>query len=145
MTLRNSRHFGAIACGLFALVSLAIAIDHARDLMLLLKHGVRAEAVVVGFNIKMTGGLRDRASGGIQPVLQFVTQTGENTVQQDLFQMILFRFQEGQRVLVVYDPSDPGRVTIDLGIWVWQQPGVLMIGFLLFAVLAMLLAKWNRS
>lgn len=139
MFINASPRWGLAACAAFALISLGTSIHYARVLFPLLQDGIRTEAVIVGFDVKMTGGFKNRPSGGTKPVLRFTNSSGETVVRTDRFQMILFRFEEGDRVTVVYDPSDPGNVTIDLGLWTWQQAAVLFLISLVFAGFGLLL------
>lgn len=55
--------------------------------------------------------------------------------------MMLFRFDPGERVRIVYDPGDPGVVTIDLGTWTWQQTVFLLFGCLVLAGLFIALPR----
>lgn len=122
---------------MLAILCLGIAIHQAMVLAPLLRDGIRTEAVIVGFDVGVKGGKK--------PILQFTSRAGKQEQRRDLFQMMLFRFGSGERVTVVYDRVDPGLVTIDLGAWTWQQPVFMFLGFLLLAVLFIVLPRFHSG
>ncbi len=91
----------------------------------------RTEGEVVTIQVGVKGGKR--------AVLQFVTDVGETVASRDLLEMMLIRFSKGDRVTVMYDPSDTATATIDLGLWTWQQPACFFLGFVVLAVLGRVL------
>ena len=130
----------AVYAGFFlALTSLGIAVHQTRTLTHLLREGKRADAVVVDIDYGYKRGKK--------AVMEFTTQTGETVTARSLFQMHLIRNHRGDEVTVLYDPSDPKIVTIDLGIWNWQDPAFLYFGFVFLAVLsfAMLVFKAKKG
>ena len=130
---RRSTVLGIIACYILALACLAGGVYQTHRLLSLVNEGKRADAVVVGIDVGVKGGKR--------AVLQFVTDAGSTVVTRDLFQMMVFRFDKGEHVTVLYDPSDPGIATIDLGLWTWQQPVFFYFGFVFLGILGLLIAR----
>jgi len=131
----NSRtpFWGIVACFILAVICLAGGIYQTRLLLHLTNEGNRADAVVVGIDVG--------AKGSKRAVLQFVTDTGNNAVSRDQFQMMVFRFHKGDHVTALYDPADAGIATIDLGLWIWQQPVFFYIGFVFLGILGLLLSR----
>jgi hypothetical protein len=82
--------------------------------------------------------------GNKRAVLRFVTDTGDTVVSRDQFDMLLFRFEQGDSVTVLYDPSDTHSATIDLGQWLWLQPAVFIFGFFFLIALGILLSRIRR-
>jgi len=102
------------------------SVYQAAVLVPLLKTGKRADGEVVRIE---TG-----EEGDKRAVLRFVTDTGDSAVLRDLFEMMPFRFSKGDRVTVLYEPSDTGIATMDSGLWTWQQPVSFLAGFVLLPV-----------
>ena len=132
---RNLR-IGIAGCYLFALISLGIAMYETRTLLHLLKNGKRADAVVVEIDVG--------TKGGKKAVFQFTTESGEQVSSHDLLQMFLIRHDPGDAVIVLYDPSDTKIATIDIGPWMWQEPGFLYFGFVFLFGLGVLLSRGRR-
>jgi len=130
---RRSPFWGIAACFILAFICLAGGLYQTRLLLHLTNAGKRADAVVVGIDVG--------AKGGKRAVLQFVTDTGSTAVSRDQFQMMVFRFHKGDHVTALYDPADPGNVTIDLGLWTWQQPVIFYFGFVFLGILGLLLSR----
>jgi hypothetical protein len=130
---RRSAFWGIVACFILAFLCLAGGIYQTRLLLHLTIEGKRADAVVVGIDVG--------ARGSKRAVLQFVTDTGSTAVSRDQFQMLVYRFHKGDHVTAWYDPADPGIVTIDLGLWTWQQPVFFYLGFVLLGILGLLLPR----
>jgi len=130
---RRSPFWGIVACILLAVICLAGGVYQTRLLLHLTNEGKRADAVVVGIDIG--------ARGSKRAVLQFVTDTGSTAVSRDQFQMMVFRFHKNDHVTALYDPADPGIVTIDLGLWTWQQPVFFYLGFIFLGILGLLLPR----
>jgi len=126
-------HWGIISCYLLALACLAGSIYQASVLLPLLRYGKRVEGAVVDIQVGVKGGKR--------AVLQFVTDTGDTVESPDLLEMMLIRFSRDDRVTVIYDPSNTDTATIDLGVWTWQEPAFFLFGFILLAVLGIVLPK----
>lgn len=133
MSSHTSNRWGIFACAVLALLCLGISIHQARVLSPLLEQGRRTEAVIIGFDVN--------AKGGKKPILRFTTDAGALVEERDLFQMMLFRFDQGETVTVVYDPGDAGIVTIDLGLWTWQQTAFLFFGFVMLGGLGIVLLR----
>ena len=129
---RNLR-IGIAGCYLFAFISLGIAVYETRTLLHLLNNGKRADAVVVAIDVG--------TKGGKKAVFQFTTASGEQVTSDDLLQMFLIRHDPGDAVTVLYDPSNTKIATIDIGPWMWQEPGFLYFGFALFFGLGILLPR----
>ena len=130
---RRSPFWGIVACFILASICLAGGIYQTQLLLHLTIEGKRADAVVVGIDVG--------ARGSKRAVLQFVTDTGSTAVSRDQFQMLVFRFHKGDHVTAWYDPADPGIVTIDLGLWTWQQPVFFYLGFVFLGILGLLLPR----
>lgn len=129
----RSTILGIMACFILAFACLAGGIYQTHRLLFLINEGNRADAEVVGIDVGVKGGKR--------AVLQFVTITGRSAVSRDQFQMMVFRFHKGDHVSVLYDPADPGIVTIDLGLWTWQQAVFFYFGFIFLGMLGLLLTR----
>jgi len=130
---RRSTIPGIIACFILAVICLASGIYHTHRLLFLINEGNRADAEVVGIDVG--------AKGGKRAVLQFVTDTGRTAVSRDLFLMLAFRFHKGDHVTVLYNPSDPGIASIDLGLWTWQQPVIFYFGFVFLGIPGLFLSR----
>jgi hypothetical protein len=130
---RRSTILGIIACYILAFACLAGGVYQTHRLLHLANKGKRADAVVVGIDVGVKGSKR--------AVLRFVTDTGRTAESRDLFQIMVFRFNKGDHVTVLYDPSDPGIATIDLGLWTWQQPVFFYFGFVFLGILGLLIAR----
>lgn len=130
MTDKKDRTFRiGMFAGLFlAVTSLGIAVHETMTLSHLLREGKRADAVIVDID---SGYKR-----GKKAVLQFTTEAGEIVTARSLFQMHLIRNHRGDEVTVLYDPSDPKTATIDLGLWIWQEPAFLYFGFVFLVALS---------
>jgi Protein of unknown function (DUF3592) len=122
-----------MACFILAFACLVAGIYQTHRLLFLINEGNRADAEVVGIDVGVKGGKR--------AVLQFLTDTGRSAVSRDQFQMMVFRFHKGDHVGVLYDPADPGIVTIDLGLWTWQQPVFFYFGCIFLGMLGLLLVR----
>jgi Protein of unknown function (DUF3592) len=85
--------------------------------------------------------IRVGVKGGKRAVLRFVTDAGETVESRDPTEMMLVRYSKGDRVTLMYDPSDTGTATIDLGLWTWHQPACCFPGFVLLAVLGRVLPE----
>ena len=130
---RISNTLGIGARYLLALACLAGGMYQTHRLLHLTNAGRRADATVIGIDVD--------AKGGKRAMLQLVTATGDTVVSRDLIPVMVFRFNNGDHVTVLYDPSDPGLATIDLGVWTWQQPVFFYSGFALLGLLGLLLAR----
>lgn len=127
---------GVAACYLLAFVSLGIAVHETRALLALLEHGERANAVVVGIHVGVKGGKK--------AMFEFETESGERVTSRDLFQMYLVRHEVGDAVVALYESRDPQVATIDIGPWMWQEPGLLYFAFAFLAGLGVLLLRAER-
>jgi len=63
---------------------------------------------------------------------------------RDTFQQYIRGVNRGESVIVIYDRDDIKKVTADLGIWTWQAPAIFLSGFVLLAILAILIWR-HRS
>lgn len=134
-SVKKSDRTAFIACYILAITSLVAAIYHVQLLVPLLKDGKRAEAAVVGIE----RGFRNSK----RAVYQFATETGNQVTARDIFQMYIIRLHKGDHVTVVYDPSDSGHVTADLGLWVWQGPAIFLFGFVFLATFGILILRFK--
>ena len=125
-----------IACYALALACLAGGVYQAQVLLSLLHNGRTAQAQVIDVDVG--------AKGNKRAVLRFVTETGDTVVARDQFDMLLFRFEQGDSVTVLYDTSNTRNVTIDLGAWLWLQPAVFIFGFFFLIALGILLTRLRR-
>jgi hypothetical protein len=135
-TDRKSTLWGMIACYVLALACLAGGVYQAVVLLSLINNGRSAQALVVDADVGVKGNKR--------AVLRFVTDTGDTVVSRDQFDMLLFRFEKGDSVTVLYDPLDTRSVTVDLGLWLWLQPAVFIFGFVFLIALGILLSRLRR-
>ncbi len=119
------------------LVSLGVALDQTRTLNRLLKEGARAEAVVVDVAVGVKGGKK--------AVLEFEAADGQVVRTKDMFTMMFVRHRKGESVTVLYDPADPSRATIDIGGWMWQQPGFLAFSALFLTGLLFFILKVEKA
>ncbi|HYQ72714.1 MAG TPA: DUF3592 domain-containing protein [Gammaproteobacteria bacterium] len=122
---------------LFAALSLVFGIRQTQELRHLQQHGLRTPAEVVAVDIG--------ARGARMAVLRFRTQTGELQETRDMFRMYLVRYHAGDSVTALYDPQDPGMATVDNGPWMWQEPGLLLAGFVFLAGLWLLVPRWQAG
>ena len=129
--------WGIIACYILAFACLVGGIYTTNILAPLVKEGKLADAEVIGIDVGVKGGKR--------AILQFVTDTGSTAVSRDLFEMLVFRFNEGDRVAVLYNPSDVSIATIDLGLWIWLQPVLFFFGFVFLSALGILLPRLKSA
>jgi co-chaperonin GroES (HSP10) len=128
--------WGVIACYALAFACLAGATYQAGILLSLMHNSQEAQARVIDVDVGVKGNKR--------ALLRFVTETGDTIIARDMFDMLLFRFEQGDSVTVLYDPSDTRSVTIDLGLWLWLQPAVFMFGFFFLVALGMWLSRLRR-
>lgn len=133
LTGNNKSSLAVLACFILAFACLYAGISQVRVILLLEQEGKTADAVVDHVDIG--------ARGSSWAVLKFVTAAGDTVESRDLFSMLLFRYHGGDRVTVLYRPSEPDFVTIDMGIWLWLQPAVLLTGFVVLIVLGILLMR----
>ncbi len=133
--MKNDR-LAIVGCALFALVGLGFAVHETRQLTYLLRDGQRADAEVVEIYVGVKGGKK--------AVFEFATSTGETVRARDLFQMYVIRHRLGDGVTALYDPEEPARATIDIGTWMWQEPGIAYFAFIVFAVLGILIVRSHR-
>ena len=126
-TNNKTSFWGILACYTLALVCLVGGIYTTNLLVPLIKEGKLADAEVVGIDVG--------AKSSKRAILQFITDTGSTAVSHDMFEMMIFRFNKGDRVTVLYNPLDVSVVTVDLGLWIWQQPVIFFFGFILLSVL----------
>ncbi len=133
---RRKDTIGALAAGLFALISAIACAYHVSVLTDLLRDGVRTSAVVVDFE---RGARNSRWA-----VYRYAGPSGEPITARDLFLEYIRGVERGENIFVLYDPESPDRVTADLGVWNWQAPAIYGVGFVLLAGLT--LAVWiHRS
>ena len=100
-----------------------------------MKEGKRAEALVIGIDVGVKG---DKKA-----IFQFVTETGRDVTSRDMFDMYIIRLHKGEKVTVVYDPSDTKIVTADLGLWTWQGPAIFFVCFALMAAMGIMIQQLN--
>ena len=136
-SVKPSDRLGAIASFVLAICCLVAAGYHVNLLLPLLKDGVRTEAIVTEIH---TG-----AKGGKWGVYEFETKTGSHVKARDKIQMYIKRLHKGDAITVIYNPSHPDIVTADLGYWIWQGPIIFFLGFILLAVLGLLIISPNRD
>lgn len=134
-TTRVSDRNAAIAAYSLAFVCLVAATYHIKLLLPLLKHGIRAEAVVTGIDVG--------AKGTKKAIYRYQTKTGVEIRSRDIFQMYLIRLHKGDRVTVMYDPDDATIVTADIGLWVWQGSAIFLFGFAIFTALGILILTFK--
>jgi hypothetical protein len=132
----KSTLWGVIACYALAIACLAGGVYQSFVLLSLLHNGRTAQAQVVDVDVG--------AKGNKRAVLRFVTEAGDTAVARDQFDMLLFRFEQGDSVTVLYDPSNTQSATIDLGPWLWLQPAVFMLGLVFIIALGRLLTRLRR-
>lgn len=124
---------GVIACYVLAVLCLLGGIYRTRQLLPLVREGKTAAAQVIGIH---------RGAKGLKTaVLAFEIENGARVTTRDILPMMLFRFKNGKRVMVLYHPANPTLVTIALGPWIWLQPVMFYFGFLILSVLGVLLPK----
>jgi|GEM_PF-7037964 len=128
---------GIAACFLLGTACLVAAIFETRTIHHLLREGRRAKATVVG--------IERGAKGAKWAIYRFTTETGATVTLRDVFAMYLVRPRRGEALSVLYDPSGPGRVTADLGIWIWQGPTIFGAGFVLLFGLGIILIRAERT
>lgn len=124
---------GLCACYVLAILSLAGGISRVQQLMPIVTGGKTVPGQVVAVNVGVKG-LKTA-------VLQFTTDTGEEITVEDLLPMMIFRYRSGDRVTIIYHPTDAGVATIDVGIWIWFQPGFFFFCFVLLSVLGIVLFR----
>lgn len=133
---KMSDRIGVLACYLLALLCLAGGGHRTRQLSSLVSDGRTAAAVVDGIH---------RGVKGLKSAeLRFTVEDGTEVRTRDILPMMVFRFQKGETVTVLYDPADPKLVTVDLGIWIWLQPAVFYAGAVLLVVLGLVMPRMNR-
>lgn len=134
---RVSDRTAAIAAFVLAFASLYAAIYHIRQLLPLLEAGEQADAIVTEI---------DRGARNTKwAVYRFEAQDARIITARDLFQLYIRRLHKGDHVTVIYDPSDPDRVTADLGLWVWQGPVIFLSGFVFLAILGILIIRFKAG
>ena len=89
--------------------------------------GVHADATVIR--------IKKGAKNSKFAIVGFKANDAEEIEVKSLFQMFIIRNKNGDKVSVLYDPSEPETVMIDNGIWNWDQPSFgLLGGFLLLGL-----------
>lgn len=135
--LQVSDRTAAIAAFVLALASLYAANHQLQRMLPLLENGKRTDAVVTGI---------DRGARTSKwAIYRFVTEAGRTITARDLFQMYINRPHKGEHVTVIYDPSDPEKVTADLGLWIWQGPIIFLSGFVFLSGLGILILKFGSK
>jgi hypothetical protein len=118
----------ALGVGVFALGA-----HLGRTTYLLLSTGERAHGTVLFCELKKT-----LHGSSYYPVVQFATRGGLAVQFRDNFGSNPPAYQEGQPVDVLYFPDGPeGSATIDRGVLNWLAPGILCIGGVFLAVVAL--------
>lgn len=118
----------ALGVGVFALGA-----HLGRTTYLLLSTGERAHGTVLFCELKKT-----LHGSSYYPVVQFSTRGGLAVQFRDNFGSNPPAYQEGQAVDVLYFPAVPeGSATIDRGVLNWLAPGILCIGGVFLAVVAL--------
>jgi hypothetical protein len=128
---------GIAACFLLGTACLVAAIFETRIILHLVNEGQRTGATVVG--------IERGAKGAKWAVYRFTTETGATVTLRDAFAMYLVRPRRAESLTVLYDPSRPGLVTADLGLWIWQGPMIFAGGFVLLLGLGILLIRAERT
>ncbi len=128
-----SDRIALFACYFLAFTSLFAAVYMTQELLQLLNRGERAEAIVSGIH----SGARNTKTA----IYQFTTSSGQEISARDRFPMYFIRLHTGDRVTVIYDPSDTGLVTADLGLWVWQGPAIFLFGFIFLSTLGVFIFR----
>lgn len=128
---------GAIAAAVMAIACLVAAVYHISILHQLERHGVRVEAVVVGFE--------RGAKGSRWAIYQYRTLNDQQITARDLFLQYIKGVDKGQSLRVIYDARDASRVTADLGIWTWQAPAIFLFGFIFLFVLTILVWRHRQT
>ncbi len=72
-------------------------------------------------------------------VLEFRDKDNRLVRARDIFQLLFIRPERGDHVDMLFDSHDPARVTLDLGLWTWQQPAVFYLSFLFLSGIGLLL------
>ena len=108
---------GVVSCFLLAALCLAGGISQTAKLRVLLNEGKRVEAQVFG--------IKSGAKGLKTAILQFAMDTGDVVTATDMFPIMMVRFKKGEYVTALYNPLDVKHVTVDIGLWMWQQPIIL--------------------
>jgi Protein of unknown function (DUF3592) len=118
---------------LFALVGiglLALAVHQSRTLLRLESSGMRAAGMVSGFSTT-------RSSSGVSyyPVVTYTDAAGRSIVFQDHTGTNPPLYRTGERITVLYLPSESGSAIIDRGLWNWLPPVLLyLLGAALIAL-----------
>lgn len=104
-----------------------------RTTYLLLSTGERAHGTVLFCELVKT-----LHGSSYYPVVQFATRKGLAVQFRDKMGSTPAAYQEGQAVDVLYFPAGPeGSATIDHGVLNWLAPGILCVGGVFLAVVAL--------
>lgn len=136
ITSKTNDNAGAIAACILAIACLVASFYHVKQLLPLLKEGIKAEAVIID--------IKSGAKDSKKAIYQFITDTGKQVTSQDIFQMYIIRQHKGDKATVIYDPSSPETVTADLGPWIWQGPIIFLFGFVFFTTLGILIIRHKQ-
>jgi hypothetical protein len=111
----------------------ALGAQLGRTTYLLLSSGERAHGTVLFCELKRT-----LHGSSYYPVVQFATRNGLAVQFRDNMGSNPAAYQEGESVEVLYFPAAPeSSATIDRGVLNWLAPGILCIGGVFLAVVAM--------
>jgi uncharacterized membrane protein len=130
---RRSNIVGSIACVIFALLSLAIGFFMSMQVQRMKSVGIHADAIVTH--------IRTGAKNSKTAIVAFKTEDNVEIETKCIFQMFVIRHETGDKVTVLYDPSEPETVMIDNGIWNWDQPVFGILGGFMLLGLAVLILR----
>ena len=134
---KNSSKVGIIACWILALIFLTAAIWGTWQIQRLLNEGVRTHGIVTGI---------DRGvKGSKYAILTFRNISGAEITAADMFPMIFRQYAVNDQVSVIHHAKQNSSVTIDDGIWIWQFPAMFYLGFIILAILGIIIPRMERD
>lgn len=132
-----SSTWGLAACWLLAVIFLSTALCQTYQIKRLLTEGQQTTAHVIGI---------DKGVKGLKyAVLNYQSYGGADITANDKFPMMFIRHKVNDQVNVIYHSKQNNWVTIDLGLWTWQQPAMFYLGFIILVVLGIVIPRTENK